>query len=266
MTERAWWQEPLLRFGLGGFVVFAAATWWGGPAERGGARPSLPEGPFVVPEAVRAKGEADRWLDDEVLARRARELGLDRMDLVVRRRLAQQMRFLLAGAAEVGPPTHDELKGWLDLHPDRYRRPATIDLHHVFVSRGKHGARLEADAKALLAQLRGGASPEGMGDTFFAGHAFEGASPRDLTRSFGKSFATAVGELKPDVWTGPVKSSYGLHLVKVEGRRPGRPATLAEVRDRVRTDLEEERRRQAERAALDRLRAEYDLPPAEARP
>ena len=57
----------------------------------------------------------------------------------------------------------------------------------------------------------------------------------------------------------PLRSSYGLHLVRVEQRRPGGPPPLAEVREAVRHDWIEERRAEARRAKLDDLRRHYDL-------
>ena len=39
--------------------------------------------------------------------------------------------------------------------------------------------------------------------------------------------------LPPDVWSGPIESGYGLHLVKVSAQRPARIREFSEVRAQV---------------------------------
>ena len=47
---------------------------------------------------------------------------------------------------------------------------------------------------------------------------------------FGEEFARSVLALAPGRWEGPVRSGYGLHLVLVTKRIPGRLPELSEVR------------------------------------
>src|SRR2546425_706523 len=58
-------------------------------------------------------------------------------------------------------------------------------------------------------------------------------------------------------WVGPVRSSYGLHLVWVHAREPGRTPALAEVRGRVVQRWLRERSAQREREAMEEMRARY---------
>jgi hypothetical protein len=60
-----------------------------------------------------------------------------------------------------------------------------------------------------------------------------------------ETFAASTG-----AWAGPLKSSFGLHVVYVDESKPGRRAILAEVRDSVAQEWANERRRQAEEAQL----------------
>jgi len=52
--------------------------------------------------------------------------------------------------------------------------------------------------------------------------------------------------LNPGEWSAPIESSYGLHLVKVTNRMDSRIPELAEVIDRVITDIRYENRQAAE--------------------
>ena len=46
-----------------------------------------------------------------------------------------------------------------------------------------------------------------------------------MERNFGADFATAIESLPVDGWQGPVRSEFGLHLVEITARVPGRKGT-----------------------------------------
>ena len=71
-----------------------------------------------------------------------------------------------------------------------------------------------------------------------------------MERNFGAGFATAIESLPVGVWQGPVRSEFGLHLVEVTARVPGRKATLEEARAAVERDLLHARTRGSERGVL----------------
>ncbi|MDP6582941.1 MAG: hypothetical protein QF681_20045, partial [Vicinamibacterales bacterium] len=60
-------------------------------------------------------------------------------------------------------------------------------------------------------------------------------------------------------WHGPIRSAYGTHLVRVVARTEPRTPSFTELRDRVVEDLVAERRREQNEAALDELRARYEV-------
>jgi hypothetical protein len=199
------------------------------------------------------------YVDDEILYREALALGLDRGDIIVRRRLLQKMEFLLDGLHPVPEPADAELEAYLAAHADRYRTPARIDLAHVFVSRDRHGAEAMAVADGLRAELVAGADPATLGDPFLRGRELRAQSEQDLAGIFGPAFARAALDLPPGDWSQPVTSSYGLHLVRVSKRTPAETPPLAAVRSGLRQDWAEERRDAARRSALEELRAKYEV-------
>jgi peptidyl-prolyl cis-trans isomerase C len=198
-----------------------------------------------------------RFVDDEILYREALALGLDRGDIIVRRRLLQKMEFLLEGLHPVPEPSDAELEAYLAAHADRYRSPARVDLTHVFVSRDRHGAAAERVAAELRAALDAGAEPSTLGDPFVRGRELHAQSERDLAGIFGPAFARAAVELPVGAWSSPVTSSYGLHLVRVNRRVPAELPALDRIRAAVRQDWAEERRGELLRAALGELRRKY---------
>jgi parvulin-like peptidyl-prolyl isomerase len=60
--------------------------------------------------------------------------------------------------------------------------------------------------------------------------------PSAVDGVFGQGFFELLAELPPGVWTGPVASAYGVHLVRILDSLPARTPPLEEVRDAVLTD------------------------------
>jgi hypothetical protein len=209
------------------------------------------------PTAADDAALTERYVDDEVLYREALLMGLDRGDIIVRRRLLQKMEFLLEGLHPIPEPSDAELEAYLAAHADRYRAPARIDLTHVFVSRDRHGDGADGVASALREQLAAGGDPAALGDPFLRGRELRAQSEQDLAGTFGPAFARAATELPVGEWSRPVTSSYGLHLVRVSRRIPSELPALARIRAAVQQDWAEERRRETLRAAVAELRKKY---------
>ena len=211
-----------------------------------------------MPRAEELQALLDHWIDEEVLYREAVALGLDRGDTVVQRQLTQKMRFLIEDATLLPAPATAELEEWLARHPERYGRGPLVSFEQVFVSRGRHGERLAAEADRIVAELR--SAPDafvGVGDPFLVGQIVADTDPTRLRRDFGAGFAEALVAAPAGTWFGPVVSAFGLHLVRVTARAPFAPATLAEVAERVRVDLDLARREERNRAAIAELRGRY---------
>jgi hypothetical protein len=150
MSPRRLLSEPLLQFGVLGVSLFVGWRWCGPrPAEE------------IVIDAVAVEAAAaaqarrtdaprdddrraavvQQLADEEILVREAIALGLDRGDPIVRRRLAQKMRFVLED--EIGAPSDAQLQAWLEAHPDRYRRPQRRTFEQLFFAGASARQRAE---------------------------------------------------------------------------------------------------------------------------
>ncbi len=274
---RRWLAEPTLHFLAIGAAVFAAYAWLV-PPTGGGAGESVITVPaetvadlrsaFVArtglsPTTSELQGLIDNQIDEEVLYREALALGLDRHDVVVRRRLVQNMRFLLHDAAAAAEPTEAELAGFVDRHRERYATPSRVSFSHVFLSADRRGATAERDALALRATLgpREAADPGLVagGDPFMIGHRFRSLTPDQIAGRFGAPFAAALASLPTATWSPPIGSAYGLHLVWIDERLAAEPPRLDGIRDRVRRDLLAERLSGIERRRIGELRQRYTV-------
>lgn len=199
------------------------------------------------------------YVDDEVLYREALARGLDRGDVIVRRRLIQKMGFV-AERTQDGEPDEAALGRHLETHAARYLTPPRVALRHVFVRRAADGAQdAGVRASALRERLTRGADPATLGDPFLHGAALPLSTETELAARFGPAFAQAALALPEGAWSAPVTSSYGLHLVQITAREPAHAPKLSEVRDQLARDLGAELRAQARRRALDELRTGYEV-------
>ncbi|MEX2207851.1 MAG: peptidylprolyl isomerase [Myxococcota bacterium] len=218
---------------------------------------------FLHGEDERAARAGDARSVNEALA-----LGLERSDLVVRRRLIERMRAEFEAGAGA-QPSQAEIEARFSRDASRLAGAKRVRLSHVFLSRDRHGVALAAEAVRLRRQIaREGLALEAAiesGDAFLLGHAFAASTRAELERVFGASFARAVFALEPGRFSEPIASGYGLHLVVVHERLAGASPTLASERARIEAELAREREGSALRLALDGLRVRYEIRVAELR-
>jgi parvulin-like peptidyl-prolyl isomerase len=202
----------------------------------------------------------DRTLDEEHLYQAALTLGFDD-DLVVRRLLQEKMRLILASQARVPPPSETELQAYLEAHASAFEMAAATSFTHVFLSARVHGPRLGDDAAAMAASLRASdLAPEraaALSDPFPLGLEVKLHSQEAIARQFGDAFARAIEALPPGRWSVPIRSPFGVHIVRLSERRSAQLPPLESVRRRVQIALQQERTTSRLRAALDRLRERY---------
>ncbi len=192
----------------------------------------------------------------EALARAGLALGLLESDPVIRRRLVHRVRIGLEASAE--EPTEAEIEAAYLAHPERFRSPRRVTFRHVFASRDRHGDGARAEARRLLAALRGRPCEDAAaGDPFTGGSRQRRAARADLERLFGPDFAEAVLGASGPGWIGPVASAFGHHAVCIEEVEPGGPVPLRVVRSAIRGELLAERRRRAFEVGMEALRRRY---------
>lgn len=208
------------------------------------------------------RGLVDDYVRDEVYYREAIALGLERDDAVVRRRLRQKMEFVVEDAVAGPPPTDADLQAWLDAHPDDFRREPEVSFRQLYLDFDRRGAHADDDARALVARLaRAGPDfdTKGLGDSIMLASDFDHVTESEVATTFGDAFARTLATLPISEWRGPIASGYGLHVVFVRNRTPGRVPALAEVRDAVARELTTATRKRMIDDAYAALRQRYDV-------
>jgi hypothetical protein len=272
-------REPLLHFLVAGALLFALERAVGprrpgtAPAAAGAGDVRDAERRIVVDQRIRdllseewAGGHGrpptadelgalvDKWVEDEMLFREGLLRGLDRDDPRVRDRVKTKMALVFETQVSAPEPTKADLEAYFASHADRYARPELFDFVHVFVA--GDGPEASARAADILARLRAGAAPDGLGDTFSGGRRYRRRKLPDLAEAFGADFAAALARQEPGSWE-LLRSKHGLHLLRVEERTAARAPALSEVERDVRRDWQTEQRGNALGAALAELRRQW---------
>ena len=87
----------------------------------------------------------------------------------------------------------------------------------------------------------------------------DNATASEVKRIFGGEFSDALKAMPVGAWHGPLRSGFGLHLVKLSASDPGRLATLDSVRAEVERDLVSARAADTKAAHYKTLRARYTV-------
>jgi hypothetical protein len=294
-------KEPLLHFLVIGAALFGAYAWLNRDGNNAGLQQvRLAETDvrwlketFVLerqrePTEEELRGLVRGFVKEELLARQARELGLDKDDIVVRRRLAQKMTFLLQDNSRGAAPSDDDLHSLYEaqrvLPPvpspasggglgggqaqsgprTLFTRPR-ISFTHIFFSRDQR-PDAAADARKALRQL---SHPDGtapiaeLGDRVSIKSEFRDADERAVANQFGAKFATKVFELEPGPWQGPIESSQGLHLVRITERVAAQLRPFDEIRGELVEMWHEQSQRENEERYFVELLKKYQVVPDE---
>lgn len=246
MTFRNLLKEPLIQFLAMGGIIFAAYSWLD-PA------PAVDDESRIVLDQPRLDHLTNLWklqwkhdpapedltaiiqrhLQQEVFYREALKMGLDHDDDIVRKRMAQKMEAVASDLSTLmQPPTDEDLRKFFTSREDLFKLPQSYAFRQVLFLPNEPQA--QAQMQTVLASLRqGGAVPADRQNKLALAGDWPLTSVQDLDNAFGPGFAEALKDLPPGEWSGPVRSGYGWHLVRVEASQAPMMPEFDLVRDFV---------------------------------
>ena len=206
---------------------------------------------------------------EEILYREALAFGLDRGDIIVKRRLAQKMEFLAGDVSALPDPAVDELRAWYARNSERFAEPGRTSFRHVYFSTDRRGDQARADAMRVVTKLADKPvdSPvvSTIGDQFMFQDHYGDRSPEQIASIFGSAFAAAIDQVRPGSWQGPLESGLGWHLVFVTSATPGRVPSYDEIEPEIKRGWIDEQRAVAQQRAFEAMKAHYEIRLPEAR-
>ena len=266
MSWKAIIREPLLHFlliGLALFLVYGQASPGAGDSRRivvSQAQVDAMVSQFQgsrnrLPTATELSGLIDSHVRDEIIYREGLSLGLDEDDAVIKRRIRQKYDLIAEEQVQVAP-TDEQLRSYLRAHPDSFSRPQIVDFEQIYFDPTSSNPQKLFAAKAALAS---GGKPAGFGDPSMLPAKVSDSSLELVAKDFGDEFADRLGTVPVGKWAGPLASSFGVHLVRVNARSARSLPPLDEVRADVLREWESDRRAKSRDEDYRKLRDGYEV-------
>lgn len=188
-----------------------------------------------APTAEEMQQQLEYNIREQVLYREAMAMGLDQDDTIIRRRLAQKMKYLFNDLSVVSKPSDAQLQKFIEENPSKFTIPEMLSFSQVYFDPKEHGDSLDEDAKVLLEKLRTGFIKNSMdlGDRSLLPYDFNNERKSDIRSMFGDAFMQQAFRASKNTWEGPFHSAYGLHLIYIHKRTEAQLPPLSEIRDRV---------------------------------
>lgn len=162
--------------------------------------------------------------------------------------------------------TMDEIRDFYANNPDKFEIPEMVSARHILLSVHPNAneetrAKVRERMDAVIAELEAGADFATLAGTYSEdGSKAQGGSLGYFHRGeMVEPFAEAAFALEVGQVSGIVETMYGLHIIKLEDRRP--PGTVPEemAQQQIYDYLLEVKRRQAIRDEIASLRASADI-------
>jgi peptidyl-prolyl cis-trans isomerase C len=210
--------------------------------------------PYVRPILETAAGRAqflESVITRDLLMREALRRGVDRRpevaDRIAMARKSIVLEALLRDVSEKAPGLSDAaLRKLYDANPAAYRVGERVRVSHMLF-------REKARALEMLGRAKAGESFEALMKEVGSGNGEVAADLGEIERgNFVKEFEAAAFAATPGVATGPVKTTYGFHVIKVYAKLPAGARSFEEVKPK----LLAEQREQAQRDAFEGLIAD----------
>ncbi|MDE0410472.1 MAG: peptidylprolyl isomerase [Alphaproteobacteria bacterium] len=189
-----------------------------------------------------ARRAAAEWLVIRaLLLDRAEAIGMDTADE------AAAIKAVIEREVDIPAPEEAECRRYFDNNPSRFRSPDLVEAAHILLPAspddGEQRARAEALAGELIEVLS--VAPERFGEMARA------QSACDSKHNDGRLGQLSRGDTVPEMETFlfnleegqlspvPVKTRYGVHVVRVDKRVPGRALPYEAVADKIADYLKE---------------------------
>ena len=215
-----------------------------------------------LPTQDELQGLIEQQIREEVMYREALAMGLDQNDSIVRRRMAQKVEFISADLAALTEPSEKELADYLSTNREKFELSARVNFDQVYISYDKHGDNVETYASSLLNELMQADSTidiNTLSDSLMLDQQYERITEHDVSRLFGKDFASELFTLPVGIWQGPIASGYGLHLVRIDNKSESRLPELNAVREKVRAEWMAKQRNDMDKIFYQSLRQRYEV-------
>jgi len=131
-----------------------------------------------------------------------------------------------------------EINNFYDENPDQFAAPDQVRLEQlVFLIQAGNEATVGQQAASAAAALRAGGSLEEVAAQFPGSVPFAEDPSFVALVDLNDALAAAVPDMPEGVYSDPVRSQFGYHVVRVAERQEQQRANLADVREQIKNRL-----------------------------
>ena len=257
-------RNPLFLFIILGFAAFLLYSWLK-PEEREEIRVT----PQIVadlvaqdealslrkPDEERTQELIENYIQEEIMLREAFELGYHTSDGRVRKRLLSLMRTSLQD--QIAEPTYNQLQAYFEENKRDYSTGETRTFLQIYFDPSLN--EVIPDLATINTQYADYTGEERAGDFAPVSNRQIENSYELVGRTFGKEIADAVFNAELNQWFGPLKSSAGLHYLKVLEVYASEEARFEDVESFVSMDYVFKKTRESQDEKIELLRSKYNI-------
>lgn len=215
------------------------------------------------PSPVERKGLINRHVRQKVMYKTAMEMGLDKDDMIIERRMVQKLEFLTSDIMSPPEPKTGELEEFFKANQDEYKTVSYASITQIYFDPDKRGKKSISDAEKALTILKQRGEPKnpdtGFGDVIMLKSYYPLISEIDFAKLFGGEFTNVVFSLKPGSWYGPIFSGYGTHLVYIHEIKEGTLPEFEELFNVVKVAWEKQKLQELNDLYEEGLLARYEV-------
>lgn len=190
----------------------------------------------------------DTWVYNEVLYRQAKAMKLDQGDDVVRARLQQKLRMIIAGTVDVPAPSQMDLQQWFEKYRDGYDTPARYSFDF---GRANNAAEAERRADALNTQ---GPEPAAVAQILN----YVNRPETNILQLLGVKGLNALQDADIGRWM-VLENKNGAAVIRLNDRQVAQRARFEDVEQDVRQRWENWANKRAARDQITALKNQYEI-------
>lgn len=173
----------------------------------------------------------------------ALDMKLDETDIVVRRQMVTLYKTALKASINVEPPLSAQIEQYYQQHQQEFIQASRYAFSHVYIEQsdeqGYQQALLlqkELNTKTKEFYLTGSkhlSDAISNGNVFYGGHHFNIQNQRQIARHFGEAFSLEVAKASQSMWSKPIQSAFGWHIILIKAFTDAIPIPLPKVEQKI---------------------------------
>lgn len=172
-------------------------------------------------------------------------------------RVKEQMliQYAVSKAIDNVKVTDDEAKKFFDENPEQFAGQPTVSASHILVDSEDKAASLLAQIQAGEISFENAAKENSSCPSSAQGGSLGEFGHGQMVPEFDEAcFSMEVGEVR-----GPIKTQFGYHLIRLDGKNEAKPIEYDAVKEQIKEHLLGDKRQKAYQSRINQLKILYPV-------